>query len=58
MALVGGLALRFAQRKGLVSDEQMAQFGLAEVADGEPVGITEIALAGAAALRLLRKRKR
>ena len=58
LALVGGLAMRFAQRKGLVSDEQMAQFGLREVGDGEPIGIAEIAMAGAAAVRLLRRRKR
>ena len=56
IALVAGLALRVAQRKGMVSDEQMAQLGLSEVADGEPLGITEIALAGAALARLVRRR--
>lgn len=55
LLLVAGLLLRFAQRQGWISDKQMAQIGLAEVSKGEPLGISEVALAGAAAMRLLRR---
>ena len=57
LLLVGGLALRFAQRKGLVTDDHLAQLGLHEVPKGEPLGIAEIALAGAAVARLLRRKR-
>lgn len=58
VALVGGMALRFAQRRGWVSDEQVDRMGLAGVVGGSSVGMGEIALAAAAAMRLLRGRRR
>lgn len=57
LLLVLGLLLRFAQRQGWVSDRRMSQLGLAEVSKGEPLGVSEVALAGAAAMRLLRRGK-
>lgn len=57
LLLVLGLVVRLAQRRGWVSDARMSQLGLGEVSKGEPLGIAEVALAGAAALRLLRRGK-
>lgn len=58
IALVGGIGLRFAQRQGWISDEQVNRMGLAGALGDQSVGIGEIALAGAAALRLLRGRRK
>jgi len=57
IALVGGMALRLAQRKGWISDEQVSRMGLAGVSEKQPFGIGEMALGGAALLRLIRRKR-
>lgn len=59
IALVSNTALRFARRKGWVSAETAAKFGAPESSGGSGVSFAEIAVASAAAIRLLsRARKR
>lgn len=58
VALVGGMAVRLAQRRGWMSDGQIDRMGLTGVVGGKSAGMGEIALAAGAALRLLRNRKR
>lgn len=53
-AIVGGAALKFAQRKGLVSDETARKFGAADSAAGSSLSVGEFVLVALAAMRLLR----
>jgi hypothetical protein len=58
VALVASFALRLAQRKGWINDDQLDQFGLSDVTkSGSTMGLGQLALAGAAAARLVRKRR-
>lgn len=57
LALVGGMALRLAQRKGWIDSKKVDQYGLDDI-DDQPAGLVEMALAGAALMRLLRRKKR
>lgn len=59
-AIVGGAALKFAQRKGLVSDETARKLGAADSAAGSGVSIGELLLVAMATIRLVRhfRRKR
>ncbi|NNF55835.1 MAG: hypothetical protein HKN03_15515 [Acidimicrobiales bacterium] len=57
LALVGGLVLRFANRRGLISDETAAKLGAPSSPGGTGVSISEMALVGAAALRLIKAAK-
>ena len=54
LVLVSGVALRFANRRGLVSDETLAKFGAPSSSGGSGLSASEMALAGAAALRLMK----
>lgn len=56
IALVGGVLVRLAQRKGWVNDDQVARFGLSG-ASSEPMALPEMALALGAGWRLLRRKK-
>lgn len=58
LVLVAGVALRFANRRGLVSDEMAAKFGAPSSSGGAGLSVSEMALAGAAALRLLQGAKK
>jgi hypothetical protein len=58
IVLVGGVVLRFAQRRGWVSEELAAKLGAPESSGGSGVSISEVALAGAAAVQLLRSARR
>ena len=51
--LVGGFVLRFLNRRGLVSDELTARLGAPSSSGGSGISVSEMALVGAAALRLL-----
>jgi len=54
LVLVGGVVLRLANRRGLISDQTAAKFGAPSSSGGSGLSIAEITLAGAAALRLLK----
>lgn len=54
-AIVGGAALKFAQRKGLVSDETARKLGAADSAAGSSLSIGELVLVVMAAARLVRQ---
>ena len=54
LTLVGGLALRFANRRGLISDEMAAKLGAPSSPGGTGISVSEMALVGAAALRLIK----
>jgi len=56
LALVAGLLLRLAQRKGVITDEQVARMGLTSLSEKKSFDVTDIALGAAAAYRLLRRR--
>jgi len=53
IALVSNTVLRFARRKGWVSPETAKKFGAPESSGGSAVSIAELALATAAAFRLV-----
>ncbi|MFT7600788.1 MAG: hypothetical protein ACI8TP_003736 [Acidimicrobiales bacterium] len=55
VALVSSAALRLANRRGLVSDEMAKKFGATNSSGGSGVSAAEMAMAGAAALRLARR---
>lgn len=55
VALLSNTALRLAHRKGLVSDETAQKFGAASGSGGSAVSAAELAMAAAAALRLIRR---
>lgn len=57
LAIVSGAGLRFAHRKGLVSDEMAARFGAVDSSGGTGLSSKELLLVGAAAVRLLGKAK-
>jgi len=57
LVLVGSMALRLAQRKGWIDSKRVDQYGLDDDLDEQSVGIPEIALAGAALYRLVRRKK-
>jgi len=54
VAIVGGAALKYAQRKGLVSDDTAKKLGASDSSAGSSVSIGELLLVAAAALRLIR----
>jgi hypothetical protein len=58
LAFVGGMALRLARRKGWIDSKRVNEYGLDDEADGQPLAIAEMVLAGAAVLRLMRRKKR
>jgi len=58
VALVGSMALRFAQRQGWVSSEQVASWGLSSLTDSKSASTGQLALAAMAGFRLLRGRRR
>lgn len=51
-AIVGGAALKYAQRKGWITDSTANRFGSANSSGGEDLSIGEMMILGAAALRL------
>lgn len=55
VAIVGNTALRVANRRGLVSDDMAKKFGAADSSGGSSVSAAELAMAGAAALRLVQR---
>jgi len=55
VAIVGGAALRMAQRKGFITDETAQKFGSANSSGGEAVSAAEMMLIAGAAWRLMRK---
>ena len=55
-ALVGGAALRFAHRRGWLSDEQVSRAGLANWSASNPLSAADMMLAGGALWRLLRRK--
>ncbi|MBT8241900.1 MAG: GH3 auxin-responsive promoter family protein [Acidimicrobiia bacterium] len=54
VVLVAGFVLRFLNRRGLVSDELAARLGAPSSSGGAGISVSEMALVGAAALRLIR----
>ena len=58
IVLVSGVVLRFANRRGWVSDELTTKLGAPSSSGGAGVSISEVALAGAAAARLLKSVQR
>lgn len=54
LVLVSGVVLRFANRRGWVSDETAARLGAPSSSGGTGVSVSELALAAAAALRLVK----
>lgn len=54
VAIVGGAALKFAQRKGLVNEETARKFGATDSSAGASLSIGEMFLLGMALLRLVR----
>lgn len=51
-AIVGGAALKFAQRKGWVTESTANRFGSANSSGGEDLSVGEIMILAAAAFRL------
>jgi hypothetical protein len=58
IALVSNTALRYARRKGWVSADTATKFGASESSGGSAVSIAEIAVALAAATRVMGRAKR
>lgn len=54
-AIVGGAALKFAQRRGLVSNETARKFGATDSPAGAGLSVGELILVVMAALRLFRQ---
>lgn len=54
VAIVGGAALRFAQRKGLVNDEIARKLGAPDSSAGASLSIGEMLLLAMALLRLIK----
>jgi hypothetical protein len=54
VVLVAGFVLRFLNRRGFVSDELAARLGAPSSSGGAGISVSEMALLGAAALRLLK----
>ncbi|NNE95944.1 MAG: hypothetical protein HKN24_07940 [Acidimicrobiales bacterium] len=52
VVLVAGFMLWFLNRRGLVSDEMAAKLGAPSSSGGAGISVSEMALVGAAALRL------
>ncbi len=57
LILVGGMALRLAQRRGWINNHRVIEYGLDDETVGQPLVIAEIAMAAAAMLRLMRRKK-
>ena len=55
LAIVGGTALKLAQRKGLISDETAQKLGASDSSGGTNVSIGEIAILAMALWRLIRQ---
>ena len=53
-ALVGGAALKYAQRKGYVSEETARRLGASDSSAGSNISVMEMILLGAAVYRLLK----
>ncbi|MFB0902231.1 MAG: hypothetical protein QMA93_05155 [Acidimicrobiales bacterium] len=51
------MALRLAQRRGWINNHRVNEYGLDDETDGQPLVIAEIAMAAAAMLRLMRRKK-
>ncbi|MFW2380487.1 MAG: hypothetical protein ACN4GZ_01925 [Acidimicrobiales bacterium] len=58
VVLVSGFVLRYLNRRGHVSDEMTARLGAPNSSGGSGISVTEMALVGAAALRLIKGVKR
>ena len=54
-ALVGGAALKYAQRKGYVSDETARKLGASDSSAGTRISVLEMILLGAALYRILKQ---
>lgn len=54
-AILGGAALRYAHRRGWVSESAAKRFGAPDSSGGEDLSIGELLILGAAAFRLLRR---
>ncbi|MDW3179545.1 MAG: hypothetical protein R8J94_19290 [Acidimicrobiia bacterium] len=54
VAVVGGAALKLAQRKGIVSEETARKFGATDSSAGSSLSLGEMLLLGMALLRLVR----
>ena len=58
MALVASMGLRFAKRKGWIgTDNPVTEMSLSGSSNGSRVGLTELAMGGAALVRLLRRKR-
>ncbi len=55
VAIVGNAGLRLAHRRGLINDDMAKRFGANTSSGGEGLSAAELALAGAALLRLLKR---
>lgn len=54
-AIVGGAALKFARRRGLVSEDTARKFGAADSSAGASLSVGELVLVLMAAVRLIRQ---
>jgi hypothetical protein len=54
-ALVGGAALKYAQRKGMVTDETARKLGASDSSAGTSISVMEMILLGAALYRILKQ---
>ncbi len=57
VAIVGNAGLRLAHRRGLINDDMAKKFGAASSSGGEGLSPAELALAGAALMRILKRAK-
>lgn len=55
LAVVGGTALKLAQRKGLISDDMATKLGASDSSAGSSVSFGEMAILAMALWRLLRQ---
>lgn len=55
VALVGGAALKYAQRKGYVTEQTAKKFGASNSSGGSKLSIGEIILLAGAVMRMLKK---
>lgn len=55
VVIVGNAGLRFAHRRGLIDDDMAKRFGAANSSGGDGVSAAEMALVGAALMRILKR---
>ncbi len=55
LAIVGNAGLRLAHRRGLIDDDMAKRFGATTSSGGDGLSAAELALAGAALLRLAKR---